>query len=93
MQIYYGQTQRREDLWHDFKSFIEHTVKCLSAQLLRGPSSRGRVTDREHPDKEYERRIQMEWYRAAIMYLPSSVLIAPDVGRVGGAFCAAGLGL
>ena len=31
----------------------------------------------------FERHYQMEWYKAAISYLPEHIHVAPDVGAVG----------
>lgn len=59
-----------------FDMFLRHTISRMSASRLQSSlarSARGAL---------YERQYQMEFYSAAVSYLPSSVSIAPDVGTV-----------
>jgi hypothetical protein len=66
-----------DDCSDDFKRFLRQSIARMSAARLRSSLARSGVGG-----SLYERAYQMEWYRAAVSYLPSKVMVAPDVGQV-----------
>ena len=67
---------RLEDCSASFDRFLQQCISRMSASRISASlarSSSGGI---------YERQFQMEFYTAAVSYLPSTVSISPDVGAV-----------
>ena len=75
-RFYLCRIKRINDCSFDFDMFLRQCIARMSASRLSSSlsrSSRGPL---------YEWQYQMEFYTAAVSFLPTSVSIAPDVGAV-----------